>query len=64
MLKKYRKRKKIEQQLVNLNYSLYMQIVQYNNRADTKYHRGIIDALESVKVQIEKILGDAENNVK
>ncbi len=56
MLKSIRKKKNIEQQLINLDDSLYMQILQYKTRADTKYHRGIIDALTSVRIQIEKIL--------
>lgn len=57
-LKKYRKNKEIRQQLINLDDSLYMQIVQYSNRADTKYHRGIIDALKSIRIELEKILNN------
>ena len=53
MLKKFRnifrKRKTkmilLEDKIRNLDYVLYLQIKQYKNRADTKYHRGIIDAL-------------------
>lgn len=68
MLKKFRnifrKRKTkmilLEDKIRNLDYVLYLQIKQYKNRADTKYHRGIIDALTSVRASIEKILNETE----
>lgn len=68
MLKKlrniFRKRKVrevlLENEIRNLDYVLYLQIKQYKNRADTKYHRGIIDALTSVRVSIEEILNETK----
>ena len=68
MLKKFRnifrKRKTkmilLEDKIRNLDYVLYLQIKQYKNRADTKYHRGIIDALTSVRASLEKILNETE----
>lgn len=68
MLKKFRnifrKRKTkmilLEDKIRNLDYVLYLQIKQYKNRADTKYHRGVIDALSSVKASIEEILNETE----
>lgn len=57
-LKKYKKKKEIKEKLENLDNSLYIQICQYSNRANTKYHKGIIDALTSVRAEIEKILGE------
>lgn len=68
MLKKlrniFRKRKVrevlLENEIRNLDYVLYLQIKQYKNRADTKYHRGVIDALTSVRVSIEEILNETK----
>lgn len=68
MLKKFhnifRKRKTkrilLENEIRNLDYVLYLQIKQYKNRADTKYHRGIIDALSSVRASIQEILNETE----
>ena len=68
MLKKlrniFRKRKVksilLENEIRNLDYVLYLQIKQYKNRADTKYHRGVIDALSSVRASIEEILNETE----
>lgn len=61
-LKIFKKRKKenIYGKLENLDYLLYVQICMYRNRADTKYHRGIIDALISVRVEVEKIIDEME----
>lgn len=68
MLKKlrniFRKRKTkrilLENEIRNLDYVLYLQIKQYKNRADTKYHRGVIDALSSVRASIQEILNETE----
>lgn len=68
MLKKlrsiFRKRKMkrylLENKIRRLDYILFVQIKQYKNRADTKYHRGVIDALSSVKASIEEILNETE----
>lgn len=54
------KRILLENKIRELDYVLYLQIKQYKNRADTKYHRGIIDALSSVRASIEKILNETE----
>lgn len=50
----------LENKIRELDYVLYLQIKQYKNRADTKYHRGVIDALSSVKASIEEILNETE----
>lgn len=50
----------LENKIRNLDYVLYLQIKQYKNRADTKYHRGVIDALNSVRASIEEILKTEE----
>lgn len=68
MLKKlrniFRKRKVkeilLENKIRSLDYVLYLQIKQYKNRADTKYHRGIIDALNSVRASLQEILETKE----
>lgn len=68
MLKKlrsiFRKRKMkrylLENKIRGLDYILFLQIKQYKNRADTKYHRGVIDALTSVRASIEEILKETE----
>lgn len=54
------KRILLENKIRELDYVLYLQIKQYKNRADTKYHRGIIDALSSVRASIEEILNETE----
>lgn len=36
----------LENKIRNLDYGLYLQIKQYRNRADTKYHRISIDMQE------------------
>ena len=50
----------LENKIRNLDYGLYLQIKLYKNRADTKYHRGVIDALSSVRASIEEILKTEE----
>lgn len=68
MLKKlrniFRKRKVkrilLENEIRNLDYVLYLQIKQYKKRADTKYHRGVIDALSGVRASIQEILNETE----
>ena len=54
--KRETKKYTLENKLRGLDYILYLQIEQYKHRTDTKYHRGIIDALSSVKTNIEEIL--------
>lgn len=49
-----KKYKKLKEKLERLDYSLYLQIEQYSNRADTKYHRGIISGLISIRSEIKK----------
>lgn len=61
---KYLKKKRKEEDLIiklnNLENSIYLQICMYTKRADTKYHRGIIDALISVRAQLKKIIDEME----
>ncbi len=59
-LKKKRKEEDLFIKLHNLENSIYLQICMYTKRADTKYHRGIIDALISVRAQLEKIIDETE----
>ena len=61
-LKKKQKEKELIIKLHNLENSIYLQICMYTKRADTKYHRGIIDALISVRAQREKIIDEMEVN--
>ena len=56
-----KKYKNLKEKLEILDYSLYLQIEQYANRADTKYHKGIIDGLVSARRAIEKILDEERN---
>ena len=56
-----KKYKDLKEKIENLDYSLYLQIETYANRADTKYHRGRIDGLVSVRGAIEKILEEERN---
>lgn len=51
-----KKGKKLEEKVKNLSDSLYLQISMYKSRSDTKYHRGIIDALISVRNKLEELL--------
>lgn len=53
-----KKYKQLREKIDRLDYSLYLQIEQYANRADTKYHRGRIDGLISARGAIEKILNE------
>lgn len=55
-----KKYKILKEKLEKLDYSLYLQIEQYANRADTKYHKGRIDGLISARGTIEKILQEEE----
>lgn len=61
-----KKYKILKEKLDRLDYSLYLQIEQYANRADTKYHKGRIDGLISARGAIEKILQeeDKKKNAK
>lgn len=61
-----KKYKILKEKLERLDYSLYLQIEQYANRADTKYHKGRIDGLISARGAIEKILQeeDKKKNAK
>lgn len=61
-----KKYKILKEKLERLDYSLYLQIEQYANRVDTKYHKGRIDGLISARGAIEKILQeeDKKKNAK
>lgn len=59
-LRKKQKEKCLLTELNNLENSIYLQICLYKNRADTKYHRGIIDGLSSVRREIENIIDKME----
>ncbi len=55
--KKYKEKyNKLKEEIEKLDDSLYCQIQLYDNRADTKYHRGIKDALISVRRTLTEIL--------
>ena len=52
---------KLKTEIEILSDSLYQQIKLYENRADTKYHKGIKDALISVREVLIEILGRCKN---
>lgn len=56
MFRLRKKKKSFKKEIEKLDYNLYVQISLYKNRANTKYHRGIIDALNSVRVSLNEIL--------
>ncbi len=58
-----KKYKNLREKIERLDYSLYLQIEQYVNRADTKYHKGRIDGLISSRGAIQKILDGEDKNV-
>lgn len=55
-----KKYKMLKNEIEKLDECLYTQINLYMNRADTKYHRGIIDALISTRELIQDILNKGE----
>lgn len=55
-----KKYKNLKEKLERLHYSLYLQIEQYANRVDTRYHKGRIDGLISARGAIEKILQEED----
>lgn len=55
-----KKYKNLREKIERLDYSLYLQIEQYVNRADTKYHKGRIDGLISARGAIQKILDEED----
>ncbi len=59
-----KKYKNLKEKIEQLDYSLYLQIEQYTNRADTKYHKGRIDGLVSARGAIGKILDEEYKKTK
>lgn len=55
-----KKYKMLKNEIESLDECLYIQINLYKNRADTKYHRGIIDALISTRELIQELLNKGE----
>lgn len=55
-----KKYKNLKNEIETLDECLYTQINLYKNRADTKYHRGIIDALVSTRELLQNILNKGE----
>ncbi len=60
--KKYKEKyNQLKEKIERLDYSLYLQINTYARRADTKYHRGIIDSLFNIRQAINKIIEEEKD---